>query len=367
MATLNRFFEGLRVVELASVLAGPAVGMFFAELGAEVIKIENKKTGGDMTRGWKLPSEDPQSPTSAYYHSINWGKEAILLNLEVEEDRQQALQWIQTADIVISNFKTEAAKRLGMDYESLSAVHPGLIYAQLHAFDENSDLPAFDVVLQAEAGFLYMTGEPDREPVKMPVALIDLLAAHQLKEGVLVALLQRERTGRGSLVSTSLLASAIASLANQAANWLTAGHIPQRMGSQHPNIAPYGDIYYCADGKPVVMAVGTDRQFRQLLDVLQLGALCVDERFNNNAARVANRSELNNRLAQAVKAFNRDELLEQCHARQVPVAGIRDMKEVFEQPSAQRLVLETRYPDGSISRCVKTVVFDIDEGREARI
>lgn len=359
MTTPSHFFQGLRVVELAGVLAGPAVGMFFAELGAEVIKIENAKTGGDMTRGWKLPSEDPQSPVSAYYHSINWGKQAVLLNLDEDADRQQALQWIQEADIVISNFKTDAARRMGMDYDTLSALNPRLIYGQIHAFDEESDLPAFDVVLQAEAGFLYMTGEPDREPVKMPVALIDLLAAHQLKEGILVALLQRERTGRGAMVSTSLLSSAIASLANQAANWLTAGHIPQRMGAQHPNIAPYGDIFYCADGKPVVLAVGTDRQFRQLVELLQLGALCADSRFNNNAARVRNRAELNEILAQTIKTYSRDEFLRQCNDSQVPVGGIRDMKEVFEQPAAQKLILETQHPDGSTSRCVKTVVFDV--------
>ncbi|MDX1912653.1 MAG: CoA transferase, partial [Saprospiraceae bacterium] len=181
------FFKGLKVVEFASVLAGPAVGMFFAELGAEVVKIENKTTGGDVTRGWKQATEDPASPISAYWSSVNWGKKYLLLDLGDAADRAQALEYALAADVVISNFKPSSARRMGFDAQTLRAQNPQLIYAQLNAFaDPEDESPAFDAVLQAEAGFLYMTGEANRPPVKMPVALIDILAAHQLKEAILL-------------------------------------------------------------------------------------------------------------------------------------------------------------------------------------
>ena len=195
--TTQAIFAGLTVVELASVLAGPAVGLFFAELGARVIKIENPVTKGDVTRAWKAPTEDKQKSDSAYYHSVNAGKEVHFLNLKTEEDRQQAYHLIEQADVVIVNYRVGAAQKLGMDYEYLNQLNPRLIYAELTGFGANDRRPAFDVVLQAETGFLYLTGEPDRPPVRMPVALIDILAAHQLKEGILVALLQRAQTGKG--------------------------------------------------------------------------------------------------------------------------------------------------------------------------
>ena len=179
------FLKDIKVVELASVLAGPAVGAFFSELGAKVIKIENKTTGGDLTRRWKLQQEPADRPIAAYYFCVNIGKEKRLLDLRTEKDRSEVYDLIREADIVVSNFKKSSVQKLGMGYEHLKAINPSIIYAQLSAFGPDSTRPAFDVVLQAETGFLYMTGEQGRGPVKMPVALIDLLAAHQLKEGIL--------------------------------------------------------------------------------------------------------------------------------------------------------------------------------------
>ena len=346
-----------KVVELASVLAGPAVGMFFAELGAEVIKVENKKTGGDVTRSWKLPSEDPNAASSAYYASVNWGKTVWMCDLSDPADREQVLAAIRQADIVISNFRQDSARKLGMDYDTLRQGNPRLIFGQITGFGDDNPLPAFDVVLQAEAGFLFMCGEPGGEPVKMPVALIDLLAAHQLKEGLLLALLQRERTGKGAYVSVSLLDSAIASLANQATNWLMAGHIPQRMGSMHPNIAPYGDIFYPADGKPIVLAVGAERHFEALCRCLDLPALPQDERFHTNAARVRHRKALCETLAPAIAKHQRDELLHTLHAAGVPCAGIRNMQEVFELPAAKAMILEALSEEGVCTRRPGTVAF----------
>lgn len=341
------------------MLAGPAVGMFFAELGASVIKIENARTGGDVTRRWKLPSEDEQSPYSAYYCSVNYHKDVRQMDLSREEDQAAVYELVRDTDVVISNFKAASAKKLGMDAGQLRRLNPRLIYAQLYAFGEEENLPAFDVVLQAEAGFLYMSGEPGRLPSKMPVALIDLLAAHQLKEGILLALLHRERTGEGSFVSTSLLEAAVASLANQATNWLMEGHIPQPMGSQHPNIAPYGDVFLTADDKPVVIAAGTEGQFVRLCEVLGRPDLPEADRFSQNTRRVQQREALREALAPAFKRLKRDELIDQLGAAGVPIGSIRDMKEVFDRPQARRMILEEPLPDGRVSRRVATVAFNL--------
>ena len=355
-AIMHEIFKDLRVIELASVLAGPAVGMFFAELGARVIKIENKVTGGDVTRSWKAPSEDMAADYSAYYCSVNWGKTVQLLDLRTTEDQAIVHELVRDADVVISNFRSSSAQRLNMDYETLQAINPKLIFGQITGFGEGDPRPAFDVVLQAEAGFLYMTGEPGGNPAKMPVALIDLLAAHQLKEGILIALLKRERTGEGSYLSVSLFEAAVASLANQATNWLMAGHIPQRMGTQHPNIAPYGDIFTTKDDRQIVIAAGTERQFQSLCAALRLES---DERFADNASRVKNRDALIEFLQPAFRQFYCDAILENFHALGVPVASIRNMQEVFELPLARRMILEETMPDGQRSQRVKTVVFDL--------
>jgi crotonobetainyl-CoA:carnitine CoA-transferase CaiB-like acyl-CoA transferase len=349
--------NNLKVIEFASVLAGPAVGMFFAELGAEVIKIENKPTGGDVTRTWRLPSEDTATPYSAYFCSVNWGKKHFFLDLNDPQDQQKVMAWVKDADIVISNFKKSSAVAMGVDADTLMALNPKLIYAQLTSFGEDDESPAFDIVLQAEAGFLYMSGEPDREPTRMPVALIDLLAAHQLKEGILLALLAREKTGKGTYVTTSLLESAIASLANQATNWLMAGHIPERMGTMHPNIAPYGDIFYTKDEKPIVMAVGTEKQFMLLCKILNINEITNDERFSKNAQRVKNRTELCAVLKNAFQHFEQDFLLQTFKKEGVPAGKIRNMQEVFEQPKAKDMILEEIMPDGKVSKRVKTIAF----------
>jgi crotonobetainyl-CoA:carnitine CoA-transferase CaiB-like acyl-CoA transferase len=356
---MTTYFKDLKVIELASVLAGPAVGLFFAELGAEVIKIENKTTNGDVTRSWKLPSEDKAMAGSAYFYAVNYQKQYYFLDLEQEADRAQVYDLMKDCDVVISNFKYASAERLGMDYETVRRHTPSVIYAQIYSFDEADDTPAFDVVLQAETGFMFMNGEKEGAPVKMPVALIDLLAAHQLKEGILMALLHRERTGEGSFVSTSLYEAAVASLANQATNWLMAGHIPQRLGTQHPNIAPYGDVFDTADGRAIVLACGTERQWRQLCKVLNLIGLTDDARFSNNQNRVQNRAALVDILQKTIKGFQRDDLLAQLRGGQVPSAAIRNMAEVFENPLAERMILEETTADGQLTKRVKTIAFKL--------
>ncbi|MBK6622057.1 MAG: CoA transferase [Saprospirales bacterium] len=353
------FFRDLKVVELASVLAGPAVGQFFAELGARVVKIEHPGTGGDMTRHWKLPSEPEEQAWSAYYCSVNWGKEVRFIDLSTPDGHAEVMELIRDADIVISNFRPEAAQRLKLDARSVRAQFPGLIFAELSAFGDGDPRPGFDVVLQAEAGFLFMSGEPGGPPVKMPVALIDLMAAHQLKEGILLALLHRERSGEGALVKTSLFDAAIASLANQAGNWLMEGHIPQPMGTQHPNIAPYGDVFTTLDGKLIVLAVGTDRQFAQLATLW--------DRMNGSPTPCWPPTQLGSAtgllrdlLQRPISGWGSEILLGSLIDMQIPAARIRNMKEVFELPQAEAMILEEALPDGRRSRTVKTVAFRVE-------
>ncbi|MEL7118923.1 MAG: CoA transferase [Bacteroidota bacterium] len=353
---MQDFFKGLKVIELASVLAGPAVGLFFAELGAEVIKVENKKTGGDVTRRWKTKGESPNNKKSSYYASVNWGKKEVLMDLSEKEDRFQLMEWIKEADVVISNFKRKSAERMQLDYEQVKKIKETIIYAQLDAFGHDNDRPAFDVALQAEAGFLYMCGEPDRKPSKMPVALIDLLAAHQLKEGILLAILKKERTGEGSFVSTSLWEAAIASLANQATNWLIAGHIPQRMGTAHPNIAPYGDSFYTKDKKLILVAAGTEKQFIGLCEALDKTELTRDDRFKDNASRVIHREELYKELSPVFEAHERANIAQKLKLAKVPYGSIRNMQEVFEEVDPDFL-LEDFDEQGNRLLRPKTVAF----------
>jgi len=356
----DKIFEGLKVIELASVLAGPAVGMFFAELGAEVLKIENKRTNGDVTRTWRLPKEDPQASISAYYCAINWNKEVLLLDLTLEHDRDQLYQLVAKADIVIANYKPSAAEKLGVDYDTLSQINKQLIYANLTGFGSDSNRVAFDVVLQAESGFMYMNGQPESPPTKMPVALIDILAAHQLKEGILVALLHKMKTGKGSLVTASLLDAAVSSLANQATNWLMADHIPQQMGSLHPNIAPYGELFLTADQQQIVLAIGNNKQFRRLCTCLNRPDLAQDSRYVDNPSRVINRIQLAAELKIAFEQVDAQYLLKTCENQQVPLGLVRNMKQVFEQPATQKLILQQDI-DGIATKRVKTAVFNLHE------
>ena len=349
-------FEALKVIELANVLAGPATGLFFAEMGAEVIKVEHPD-GGDITRKWKLPTEDPESSVSAYYCSVNWHKKVVQPDLRTDAGRQEVYDLVKEADVVIANYKPGDDIKLGMDYATLKAINPNLIYAHLTGFGANDQRTAFDVVLQAETGFMSMNGNPESGPVKMPVALIDVLAAHQMKAGILTALIKKMKTGEGSYVSVSLYESAVAALANQASNYLMAGHIPQRMGSLHPNIAPYGEIFQTKDQQSIVLACGTDKQFANLCAVLNLPELIHDERFSTNPARVIHRSALANLLQPAFQQQDLETVLTALHEAKVPVGAIRDMAGVFAEPMAREMVLEETIEDGTPTKRVKTVAF----------
>jgi len=357
-------FEKLKVIELSSVLAGPLVGTFFAELGAEVIKIENSNTGGDVTRSWKLSGENPHQSISAYYAAANYGKTSLLRNLKNGSDYQEILSLIKKADIVLANFKPGDAQKLKLDYETLHPVNPSLIYGEISGFSENDPRVAYDVVVQAETGYMSMNGEPESPPLKMPLALIDMLAAHQMKEGILYTLLQRSVDGKGRKVTVSLYDSAVASLANQASNWLMNKHIPKRIGSLHPNIAPYGETFTCQDGKWIVLAIGSDQQFAKLAYSLGLPELPDHPHFSTNAGRVLHRQELASIIkVEFLKKPLKDWkvlLLEQ----DIPFGEIKDLQAVFDEGRAKELILEQEI-DGIATKRVKTVAFKIRDYLES--
>jgi crotonobetainyl-CoA:carnitine CoA-transferase CaiB-like acyl-CoA transferase len=351
--------NGIRVLELANVLAGPSVGLFLAEMGATVIKVENIRSCGDVTRHWKLPSEDPETDISGYFSCVNWGKQSLAVDITHEEGLEIIYKLAGQCDILLASYKPGDAGKLKVDYPSLKKLNSNLIYAHVTGYGMTNPRAGYDAIIQAESGFTYMNGEPDGKPTKMPVALMDVLAAHQIKEAVLLALLARERGGCGQYIEASLLKSGVASLANQATNWLVGNSIPRRMGSDHPNIVPYGTIFSTADDKEIVLAVGTDKQFGELCRLLGKPGLAEDEKFKKNYNRVVNSSRLKDELQKLIGQYEREDILSLLQSRRVPAGGVFNMKEVFETPAAREMILEADMDSGSIQG-VSSVAFTSD-------
>lgn len=330
-------FSNLTILDLSTVLAGPSVATFFAELGARVIKIENTNVP-DVTRSWKLPSEDKEASVSAYFSSVNYMKEYLKLNLRDKDDHQHFLKLIESADILISNFKLGDEEKFNIQDKQLRELNPRLICGKINGFGSESDRVAYDLILQAETGFMSMNGTPESGPVKMPVAFIDVLAAHHLKEGLLIALLERETSGEAKTVSVSLYDAAICSLVNQASNYLMGKEIPKRIGSLHPNIAPYGELFTTVNGDQITFAIGSDTHFKKLCDFLKLDNLPSDDRFKTNSFRVANRTELQQILQNSIKTISTELILSTMKKENVPVGKIKNLEEVFNDTSAQQLI-----------------------------
>jgi len=326
-------FQSLKVLELASVLAGPSVGQFFAELGADVIKVENILNGGDVTRTWKSATEKTDD-RSAYFSSVNWGKRSLAIDLTTEAGRDIIHKLVLNTDIVIASYKPGDDQKLKVSYEDLSSINDNIIYGRISGYGPLNDRVGYDAVLQAESGFMHINGEEGGPPVKMPVALIDVLAAHQLKEGLLVALLKRHQTGEGSLVDVSLIQSAVASLVNQASNWLVGGTVPERIGSLHPNIAPYGEWFETRDGKKILLAIGSDRQFKDLCDLLG-----IENKWKTNIERVKNRREIESLISAKIRSYTLTDISKEINRLKIPAGAIQNIKEVFDMPEAKELLL----------------------------
>ncbi len=347
--------EGIRVIDASTVLAGPSVGTFFAELGADVVKIEHP-IHPDVTRSWKLPKEKSDTPISAYFSSINYLKQYVSLNLKDSNDLKIFLNHIVDADILITNFKHGDAEKFGIEDEKLLSLNPRLIIGKINGYGAQDDRVAYDLILQAESGFMSMNGTPESGPVKMPVAMIDVMAAHHLKEGILLALYEREKSGKGKSMNVSLYDAAVSSLVNQASNYLMSNHIPQRIGSLHPNIAPYGELFNTADGFTITFAIGSNDHFEKLCTELGADELLQDNHFSSNQNRVVNRVVLKSKLEPLVAARTGESLLNALQKLNVPAGKIQNLQEVFSADKAKSLVREEMI-SGILTKRVTSVVF----------
>ena len=327
--------EGLKVVELARVLAGPWAGQALADLGAEVVKVESPE--GDDTRGWGPPFiERDGDRTAAYFYGANRGKSSIVADFSTPEGVETVLALVAEADIVIENFKVGGLAKYRLDYPSLAALNPRLIYCSITGFGQDGPRaaePGYDFMIQGLSGLMSITGMADGEPVKVGVAVTDVVAGLNATIGILAAVEQRHRTGRGQQVDIALLDSAVALLANQAMNYLATGTAPGRLGNAHPNLVPYEALP--VEGGHVIVAVGNDRQFRALVDLLGLGMLADNPNFATNAARVENRDLLIGILAEATCVWGAEALLAALKGAGVPAGPINDIAAAFDDPQVR--------------------------------
>lgn len=355
---MRKQFEGLKVIDASTVLAGPSVGMFFAELGANVIKIEHP-TNKDVTRSWKLSVEPKDSNVSAYFSSVNYGKSYQSLDLSNKKDKQQFLDLIQDADIVLFNFKNGTLEKFGLTETTLRKSNPSLIIGEINGFGSEDDRVAYDLIIQAESGIMSINGDQNTGPLKMPIALIDVLAAHHLKEGLLIELIEKAKKGndyQGKTVTVSLYEAAISSLVNQASNYLMTGEIPVALGSLHPNIAPYGEIFITKDGGLITFAIGSDHHFYKLCNWLKRDDIPLNEKFRTVQNRVVNRMELFEILKTLVNRHELNDLIEGMHSLKVPCAQIKNLKQVFETTHAQSMVLSETI-EGIATKRVTSIAF----------
>lgn len=353
------FLQDEVVVELAGVLAGPLVGRFFAEHGAKVTKVENPHAGGDVTRGWYTKDENP-SGISAYYASVNQGKESVMLDLKSDDGKDDLERMLQKATILLTNFRPVDFERFNLNFGAIRSRFPKLIIGQIDGFGRDNNRPAYDMVLQAESGFLSMSGTEDGTLVKMPVALIDVLAGQQLKSGILMAMLNRERTGKGALVRISLLDAAISALMNQSAAYLKTGKNPLPMGTLHPSIAPYGECFEASDGKKFILAVGSDAQFDALLQLIEFNEIRELNLYRSNKQRVDNRTELGSLLGSCFKSHSRDQWMKLFLTKGIPAGAIYTLEEVFSFKDSTSLIVKN-IQEGEELISVKTTPLFFEE------
>jgi len=326
---------GLRVIELARVLAGPWAGQTLADLGAEVIKVEAPR--GDDTRQWGPPFVTRGEDVSAsYFHSTNRGKASVIIDFQTETGQAELRALIGTADILIENFKVGGLAKYGLDYDSLHALFPRLIYCSITGFGQTGPYAhraGYDFIIQGMSGLMSITGEPDGQPQKSGVAITDIFTGVYATTAILAAVHQRNQTDLGQHIDMALLDVAVAVTANQALNYLTSGVAPGRMGNAHMNLTPY-QVFDCADGH-IIIATGNDRQYQRLCRLLGLGEMAEAPDFLRNSDRIANRNEMTRRLTEATSRRGRADLLLACEAEGVPAGPINDLADVMADPQVQ--------------------------------
>jgi glutaryl-CoA transferase len=326
---------GVRVIELARILAGPWAGQLLADLGADVIKVERPEQGDD-TRQWGPPfvrSATGEDLGAAYFHSCNRGKRSIAIDIATPEGQAQVRALAADADVLIENFKVGGLARYGLDAAALRALNPKLVYCSITGFGQTGPYAhraGYDFIVQGMGGMMSITGEPDGPPQKSGVAYADILTGVYAVVGVLAALQQRARTGHGAHVDMALLDTQVGVLGNQALNWMVSGNVPHRMGNGHVNLVPY-QSFACADGD-VIIAVGNDRQFARLCKVLDRAAFAHDQRFATNPARVINRETLIPMIAAATASWKSDALYVALEAAGIPAGPVNRIDQVFADP-----------------------------------
>jgi crotonobetainyl-CoA:carnitine CoA-transferase CaiB-like acyl-CoA transferase len=329
-AMTERPLQGLRVVELARVLAGPWIGQTLADLGADVIKVESPE--GDETRGWGPPFAPDGA--AAYFHAANRGKRSVALDFRKEPDLALARRLARGADVLVENFRVGSLAKFGLDHAAVSADNPGIVYCSVTGFGQDGPYAAragYDFIIQAMGGIMDLTGEPEGAPQKPGVAFADIFTGLYGTIAILAALEQRRRTGLGQWIDMSLFDTQLAVLANQATNWLIGGRLPRRMGNAHPNIVPY-QVFEAADG-PLVIACGNDGQFARLCAALDLD-LHEDPRLARNRDRLAHREEVVGAIAARLAGMPRDQVLAAAEAAGVPAGPINTVAEAFADPQA---------------------------------
>ncbi|MBB6340843.1 crotonobetainyl-CoA:carnitine CoA-transferase CaiB-like acyl-CoA transferase [Pseudomonas fluvialis] len=343
----------IRVLDLSRVLAGPWAGQTLADLGAEVIKVERPGSGDD-TRHWGPPyvkdAQGNDTREAAYFQSANRNKQSLTVDFTQAEGQRLIRELAARCDVVLENFKVGGLKAYGLDYESLKAVNPRLIYCSITGFGQDGPYAkraGYDFMIQGLGGLMSLTGRPEGEagagPMKVGVALTDILTGLYATVGVLAALNQREQSGLGQHIDVALLDVQVACLANQAMNYLCTGRSPKRLGNAHPNIVPYQD-FPSADGD-FILAVGNDSQFGKFCEVAGLTALAGDSRFSTNKARVANRDELIPLIRQATVFKTTAEWVQLLEAAGVPCGPINDLAQVFADPQVQARGLRVDMPN----------------------
>jgi crotonobetainyl-CoA:carnitine CoA-transferase CaiB-like acyl-CoA transferase len=348
---MDRPLAGLKVVELARILAGPWAGQLLADLGAEVIKVE-RPGAGDDTRSWGPPFA--QDGSAAYFHGCNRGKSSVAIDLETEAGQQAIRDLVRDADVLIENFKVGGLAKYGLDYASLRTINPRLIYCSITGFGQDGPYAAragYDFMIQGMGGIMDLTGEPEGEPQKTGVAFADIFTGVYASTAILAAVRGRETTGAGCHIDMALMDVQVAVLANQAMNYLIGGAVPHRMGNAHPNIAPY-QSFAVADGH-VIVAVGNDAQFRRLCALL---GVADDARFATNKDRVRNRAALTALLSSPIALRHRDEFLAALAASGVPAGPINDVGQVFADP--QVIARGMRIDPGGMPGVASPIVID---------
>lgn len=337
--------EGLKVVELARILAGPWIGQALADLGAEVTKVES--AAGDDTRGWGPPFiERDGDRTAAYFYAANRGKRSVVADFRTPEGQELVRDLIKDADILIENFKVGGLAKYGLDYDSVKDLNPRLIYCSITGFGQDGPYAAragYDFLLQGMSGLMSITGEPDRQPQKVGVAVTDVVTGLYGTIGVLAAVEQRHRTGKGQHVDMSLLDCATAMLANQAMNYLATGNSPMRKGNDHPNIAPY-QVLPVKDGH-FILAVGNDGQFLRFCGVIDRPDLAGSPDYATNQLRVQNRVALTAEIERSLADWTATGILEACEKATVPAGPINSIGQAFEDPQIQHRGMEIA-PEG---------------------